>query len=61
MDARRELVRCPVKDFAADGALGYFQHRFRFRVCSREGEPLPTLESGGPSPPRLLGFAHESL
>jgi formamidopyrimidine-DNA glycosylase len=30
-----------LKDFAAtDGALGYFQHRFR--VYDREGEPCPT-------------------
>ncbi|MDB5456018.1 MAG: formamidopyrimidine-DNA glycosylase [Caulobacter sp.] len=35
-----------LKDFAAaDGALGYFQHRFR--VYDREGEPCPTPGCGG--------------
>ena len=35
-----------LKDFAAaDGALGYFQHRFR--VYDREGEPCPTAGCKG--------------
>ena len=35
-----------LKDFAAaDGALGYFQHRFR--VYDREGEPCPTPGCAG--------------
>ncbi|PZR36816.1 bifunctional DNA-formamidopyrimidine glycosylase/DNA-(apurinic or apyrimidinic site) lyase [Caulobacter segnis] len=36
-----EVGGSTLKDFAAaDGALGYFQHRFR--VYDREGEPCPT-------------------
>lgn len=36
-----EVGGSSLKDFAAaDGALGYFQHRFR--VYDREGEPCPT-------------------
>jgi formamidopyrimidine-DNA glycosylase len=36
-----EVGGSTLRDFAAaDGALGYFQHRFR--VYGREGEPCPT-------------------
>ncbi len=36
-----EVGGSSLKDFAAaDGALGYFQHRFR--VYDREGQPCPT-------------------
>ena len=35
-----------LRDYAhTDGALGYFQHRFR--VYDREGEPCPTPGCGG--------------
>ncbi|OZA75250.1 MAG: hypothetical protein B7X77_07540 [Caulobacter sp. 39-67-4] len=41
-----EVGGSTLKDFAAaDGALGYFQHRFR--VYDREGEPCPTSGCGG--------------
>lgn len=41
-----EVGGSTLKDFAAaDGALGYFQHRFR--VYDREGEPCPTPGCGG--------------
>jgi len=41
-----EVGGSTLKDFAAaDGALGYFQHRFR--VYDREGEPCPTANCKG--------------
>lgn len=41
-----EVGGSTLRDFAAaDGALGYFQHRFR--VYDREGEPCPTPGCGG--------------
>lgn len=41
-----EVGGSTLKDFAAaDGALGYFQHRFR--VYDREGEPCPTPDCRG--------------
>ncbi|WP_425995176.1 bifunctional DNA-formamidopyrimidine glycosylase/DNA-(apurinic or apyrimidinic site) lyase [Caulobacter sp. DWR1-3-2b1] len=41
-----EVGGSTLKDFAAaDGALGYFQHRFR--VYDREGEPCPTKACKG--------------
>jgi formamidopyrimidine-DNA glycosylase len=41
-----EVGGSTLRDFAAaDGALGYFQHRFR--VYGREGEPCPTPGCGG--------------
>jgi formamidopyrimidine-DNA glycosylase len=41
-----EVGGSTLKDFAAaDGALGYFQHRFR--VYDREGEPCPTPDCKG--------------
>lgn len=41
-----EVGGSTLKDFAAaDGALGYFQHRFR--VYDREGEPCPTAGCKG--------------
>ncbi len=41
-----EVGGSTLKDFAAaDGALGYFQHRFR--VYDREGEPCPTTGCKG--------------
>lgn len=41
-----EVGGSTLRDFAAaDGALGYFQHRFR--VYDREGQPCPTPGCGG--------------
>lgn len=41
-----EVGGSSLKDFAAaDGALGYFQHRFR--VYDREGQPCPTPDCKG--------------
>jgi formamidopyrimidine-DNA glycosylase len=49
-----EVGGSTLKDFAAaDGALGYFQHRFR--VYDREGQPCPTPGLQGRDRPRGPG------